>query len=142
MKNTLVLSIILLLPMVIGLTNCSGAKTTLENASWVLESYGEQGNMQTVLGGAEITSLFDSTKGEISGFAGVNSYSARYQIQNSALSVEQISYEELMYSLTPGVMEQEREFLAKLVNAVTFQLDGNQLTIFSSGDKVLIFHPK
>jgi len=38
---------------------------TLEDTTWVLQSYGEQGNLQAVLEGTEITAVFNSTKGLI-----------------------------------------------------------------------------
>ena len=54
----------------------------LEDTRWILESYGEQGELQTVLEGTEITAVFDSTDGQVHGSAGCNSYFGDYEISN------------------------------------------------------------
>jgi heat shock protein HslJ len=41
-----------------------------------------------------------------------------------------------------GVMEQEQTFIQYLQDAQTFKVNGEQLQIFSSDDKVLVFIPQ
>lgn len=113
----------------------------LENSTWILESYGKQGNMQKALQGTEITAIFDSTEGEVRGSAGCNTYFADYKIKNSKLSILQLAYTE-MYCLEPeGVMEQEKQYLKALQAAESFQVQDGKLQI-NSGNEILIYNAK
>ncbi len=110
---------------------------TLEDKKWVLESYGEQGNLQAVLEGTEITAIFDSSQGQVQGTAGCNTYFADYMVNNN-LSILQIAYTE-MYCLEPeGVMEQEQEYLKILQSAESYEIEGGRLRI-TCGAEVLVF---
>ena len=79
---------------------------TLEDTTWVLESYGEQGNLQAVLEDTEITAVFDSAEGKVSGSAGCNNYFASYQINNNELSISAIGSTEMYCE---GLREQEQQ---------------------------------
>lgn len=121
-----------------GACTKSALTSGLEDIAWTLESYGEPGNLQTVLEGTEITALFDSTEGLVRGSAGVNSYSGSYQISKSEVSIQQIAWTE-MYRLDPeGVMEQEQQYLKALQAAESFQIQGGKLQI-NFGGQILIY---
>jgi len=110
----------------------------LENTTWVLQSYGEQGNLQTVLQGTEITAVFDSTEGQVHGSAGCNNYRGSYQIINNKLSIQEIVSTE-MYRLDPeGVMEQEEQYLKAFRDAESFQIQDGKLQI-NCGAQILVF---
>ncbi len=110
----------------------------LEDITWVLESYGEPESLQTVLAGTEITALFDSGEGQISGSTGANNYFGGYQISKNALSIQEIAHTE-MYRLDPeGVMEQETQYLTTLQSAENYEIEDGKLQI-TSGNQVLIF---
>lgn len=110
----------------------------LENITWVLQSYGEQGNLQTVLQGTEITAVFDGTEGQVHGSAGCNNYFGSYQSINNKLSIQEIAYTE-MYCLDPeGVMEQEEQYLKAIQAAESFQIQDGKLQI-NSGDQILVY---
>ncbi len=110
----------------------------LEDITWVLESYGEAESLQTVLAGTEITALFDSGEGQISGSAGANNYFGGYQISKNKLSIQEIAHTE-MYRLDPeGVMEQEDDYLKTLQGAESYEISVGKLQI-TSGNQVLIF---
>jgi len=111
--------------------------TILENTTWVLESYGEQGNLQAVLEGSEITAVFDSDEGKVAGSAGCNNYFASYEISNSELSISDAG--STMKYCGEGIMEQEDRYLALLLGAETFQIQAGQLLIFCSGNQVLTY---
>ena len=112
--------------------------TGLENTTWVLESYGELGNLQAVLQGTEITAVFDSIEGQVSGSAGCNTYFADYTIDNNNLSILQIAYTE-MYCLEPeGVMEQEQQYLEALQAAESFEIENGRLQI-NCGAQLLVY---
>ncbi len=104
-----------------------------------MESYGEQGDLQAVLEGTEITTSFNGAEGQVTGSAGCNSYFASYEASGNKLSFSDIAQTE-MYCIAPGgVMEQEQEYLALLLDTATFQVEDSQLTISSSDGQVLIF---
>ena len=116
----------------------AGRSGDLEDIMWILESYGEQGDLQAVLEGTEITAIFDSAEGQISGSAGANNYSGAYQISKNKLSIQEIAHTE-MYRLDPeGVMEQEDYYLKTLQAAESYEISVGKLQI-TSGNQVLIF---
>jgi heat shock protein HslJ len=128
---------ILLVSLIAG---CGGTVyNTLEDTRWCLRSYGEQSNLITIIEGTEITATFDSSKAEISGSAGCNTYFARYEIDGNKLSILEMAYTEMACQLPEGIMEQEQEFLSILANAQTFEADDTTLTIFCSGGRQLYF---
>ncbi len=110
----------------------------IEDITWLLESYGEQGDLQAVLEGTEITAIFDSAEGQVSGSAGANNYFGSYQISKNRLSIQEMSWTE-MYRLDPeGVMEQEKYYLKTLRAAESYKIEDGKLQI-TSGNQVLIF---
>ncbi len=111
----------------------------LEDTKWFLRSYGEQGNLQDIIEGTEITATFYSSEGQVGGSAGCNIYGGRYQIGANMLSISDV-YSTEMACLSPeGVMIQEQEFLTILASAQSFQVDDTTLTIFCSGGQQLYF---
>ncbi len=116
----------------------AGRSGGLEDITWILESYGEPESLQTVLDGTEITALFDSAEGQISGSAGANHYFGDYQISKNKLSIREIAHTE-MYRLDPeGVMEQEEYYLKTLQAVESYKIEDGKLQI-TSGTKILIF---
>lgn len=112
-----------------------------EDTAWMLESYGEKGNLQTVIKGTEITAIFDSTKAQVHGSAGCNRYFGDHESSNNKLSILQIAYTE-MYCLEPeGVMEQEQKYLKALQAAESYEIRDGKLRI-TCGAEVLIFVAK
>ena len=140
MKNTITLLLIFLALTGIGLAACTGKTEAIpmEDMTWVLESYGEQGNLKAVLDGTEITAVFASAGATISGSAGCNDYFASYAIENNQLSITSPIAGTRMYC--EGLMDQEDQYLAILEGAETFQVRDGQLRISSSGNRVLIFN--
>ena len=142
MKKTITLLLTILALTTVGLTTCT-CKTegmALENTTWVLESYGEQRNLQAVVEGSEITAVFDSAEGKVSGSAGCNNYFAGYEIKNNELSISDAGSTMMFCGEPEGVMEQEQQYLALLGDAESFQIQDSQLRILSSDDRVLLFH--
>ncbi len=141
-KWLLIIGLVLVLAIV-SVAGCTSEEPSvshggLEDITWLLESYGEQGDLQAVLEGTEITALFDSAKGQVSGSAGANNYSGAYQISKNKLSIQEIAHTE-MYRLDPeGVMEQEEYYLKTLQTAETYEISAGKLQI-TSGNQVLIF---
>ena len=110
----------------------------LEDSTWILVSYGEQGNLKKVLEGTEITATFDSAKKQAYGSAGANTYSGSYQTSGNKLSILELAWTE-MYRLEPeGVMEQEEQYLKLFQAAEGFQLQDERLQIYS-GNQILSY---
>ena len=139
MKNIIAVLLTLLVLTAIGLTacTCQTEEIALEDTPWVLESYGEPGNLQAVLEDTEITALFDSAEDKVSGSAGCNNYFAGYEINNNEVSIIAPVGSTEMYC--EGIMEQEDRYLELLESAETFQIQDKKLHIFSSGGQKLIF---
>jgi len=113
----------------------------LEDTIWVLESYGEKENLQTVLEDTEITIEFKSEEGKFAGSAGCNSYFGGYEINKSELSIRPPIGSTVMACPEP-IMEQEKEYLELLKTSETFQIQNGKVTISCSGNKVLVFIEK
>ena len=110
----------------------------LENTTWILEHYGESGNLQVVLAGSEITVIFDSDQGQVRGSAGCNQYFGDYHISNDRLSILEIAYTEMACLEPEGVMEQEQRYLTVFQAAESYQIQDERLQI-DCGEQVLIF---
>jgi len=142
MKSAVVLIVLLLAFNVVSLMACGPTRTILDDTKWVLESYGERGDLQAVLYGAEITASFDGTTRQIIGSAGCNTYFSNYETSGNKLSFSDIAVTEMYCEAPEGVMEQEREYLALLLDTTTFVVENDQLTISISDGQVLIFIAK
>ena len=131
----------LLLIVVLGLIACSTGEgeAMLEDTAWVLESYGEPGNLKAVLADTEINAEFVSDEETVKGSAGCNSYFGSYELKGSQLSIPGPIGATEMYCMEPeGVMDQEQEYLAVLQLAESYEVDGDELQI-NCGSQVLIF---
>jgi len=133
-----------ILLIVLALTFGACAKpspTPLEDATWILESYGEQGNLLTMLEGTEITATFDSAEKQVNGSAGCNSYFGDYQLSDNELTFTIIGHTE-MYCMEPeGVMEQETQYLKTLNSAESYQVKDGTLQV-NCGNEILIYTAK
>ncbi len=127
--------------LIVGCAETSSTNDTevnwIEDIDWILESYGEQGNLQSPIAGTQITATFDSAEGQVRGSAGCNSYFGDYQI-NDKLSIPVLANTE-MYCLEPeGVMEQEYQYLRTLQSAESYQIQDGKLQI-NCGEQALIY---
>jgi heat shock protein HslJ len=120
--------------------NTSSSDSLLYDTKWFLRSYGEQGNLEAIIDGSEITATFNGAEGEVSGSAGCNTYFASYEVKGSnELVVSEMAWTEMACLSPEGVMEQEQEFLSLLDNAQSFQADDTTLTIVTSDGQQLYF---
>jgi heat shock protein HslJ len=116
----------------------SAQTSDLEDIKWVLESYGEQGNLTPVIEGTRITATFESAEKQVRGSAGCNSYFGGYEI-NDGLSITTLAHTE-MYCMDPeGVMEQETEYLKLLGTAESYRIQDGKLQIDCGNQLVLIY---
>ena len=111
----------------------------LEDTKWVLQSYGEPGNLTDVIVDTEITAEFVSSEGTVKGSAGCNSYFGSYELEDSQLSIPGPIGATEMYCAEPeGVMDQEQAYLAILQLAESYEINGDELRI-NCGSQDLIF---
>ncbi|MDY6912445.1 MAG: META domain-containing protein, partial [Chloroflexota bacterium] len=111
--------------------------STLLNREWVLESYGEPGNLQTVSEDAEITIEFKSDEPRFGGSAGCNRYFGGYEMEDDELSTTgPIGSTEMWCE---GKMEQEDQYLQALQKVSMFIIEENRLQLFYDEKSVLIF---
>jgi len=111
----------------------------LVDTVWVLQSYGELGNLKDILTDTEITAEFVSFEGTVKGIAGCNSYFGTYEIEGSQLLIPGPIGATEMYCMEPeGIMEQEQQYLTTLGTAESYEIDGDELKI-NCGSQVLVF---
>ena len=128
---------VFLLSSIIGLVAC-GSGASIEDTIWELESYGEKGNLQTVIQDTEITIEFKNAEGKIAGSGGCNSYFGGYEINKNELTIIPPIGSTMMACPEP-VMDQEKEYFKLLETTETYQIQNNKLTISCSSNKILIF---
>ncbi len=130
--------VMLLLSSMIGLASCSYG-SSIEDTDWVLQSYGEFGNLEDVLTDTEITAEFVSSEGTVEGSAGCNSYSGSYAVEDSQLSIPGPIAATEMYCMEPeGVMDQEQDYLEILQAAKSYSVEDGELQI-NCGGQVLVY---
>jgi heat shock protein HslJ len=136
---TKLIIILWMVGMALAATACSSPDSMLDDTKWFLRSYGEQNNLEAIIADTEITATFDSAEGEVSGSGGCNTYSARYELEGSKLSISEMTSTEMGCVSPEGVMEQEQEVLSLLANVQSFQADDTTLTIIGSDGRQLYF---
>ncbi|MFC2035082.1 DUF4382 domain-containing protein [Chloroflexota bacterium] len=117
-------------------------ETSLEDTVWVLQSYGEPGNLNDIITDTEITTEFLSSEGTVKGSAGCNSYFGSYEVEGGQLSIPGPIGATEMYCMEPeGVMDQEQQYLTILGAAESYKIEDDKLQI-NCGEQVLIFNQK
>jgi heat shock protein HslJ len=105
------------------------APAGLLGTSWEVISYNNgREAVVSLLTGTEISLNF-GTDGQVSGNAGCNTYSGGYQAGGKELKVGPLGGTRMFCDKPAGVMDQEKQYLAALQSAATFEIAGNTLTI-------------
>jgi heat shock protein HslJ len=112
----------------------------LNGTSWQVTGYNNGRNAVTSpLIGTTLTSRFSGD--QISGSGGCNDYAGSYWVSGSNISVGALGAGMMACAEPAGVMEQEAQFLDALRSAVTFQFDGNRLTLRrGDGSTAVVFN--
>ena len=122
------------------MVSASCATATLEDIEWVLESYGETGNLESVIGDTEITAEFKSEDSQVGGTAGCNQYFGGYELNGNDLTVPG-PLGSTMMACPEEIMDQEMAYLQALQAAESYEISGNELRI-DCGEEVLVFRKK
>ena len=112
-----------------------------EDRTWILERLGKRGAADAALEGKEVSAKFDSSTGQVSGTAGCNSYHGPYSKNNDKLDVGSLVSTKMM-CYPAAVIQQENLYLNILKGAQNYKVDGNNLTIFSTEERILVFRAK
>jgi heat shock protein HslJ len=115
----------------------------LAGTSWTVVSYnnGKQA-VESVLAATKLTAVFGKD-GNLTGFAGCNSYSAAYSGTPPKLTIAQVSSTRKYCATPTGAMDQEAQYLAALATAATYRIEGTTLELrTASGDLAAEFRRK
>ena len=116
------------------------AATPLVDTEWRVLNYnnGRRGFVANQ-SSQKMSARFDS-EGQVAGSAGCNNYSAAYQRTEATITIGPARTTRKMCAEPKDVMRDEQEYLAALSRAVSFELDGDKLTLFDADNKrVVIF---
>lgn len=118
------------------LSACGGSpveEVSLEGTTWVLTAY----NKNRPLEGSQPTIAFEN--GQASGNASCNSYGGGYEVQGNKIGFSALAMTEMFCMDPEGVMDQEMTYLEMLEKAVTFEINGDVLTIIAGPQQTLTF---
>jgi heat shock protein HslJ len=118
------------------------AQTPLEGTTWQAQAYNNgRGGVVSLVAGTEITARF--ADGRVTGSAGCNRYTAPYTLAGATLQLgAPAATTRRLCRTPPGRMEQERAYLAALLTAQTYRIEGNRLLLLTAdGARVASFVP-
>ena len=95
------------------------------------------GIARSALAGTEITATFDE-EGKLSGSSGCNNYSTTYEVSGDQMTITGPIASTMMMCPTPGVMEQEAEYLAALETVSSYAIEAKQLTLFNDEGQAIL----
>ena len=121
----------------LALPGCAAGGSELDDTSWVLESYGPPGDLVPVLEGTEVTLVFNSFEARVRGFGGFSCFFGPYEVKGDSLTIGAVQCTESGVR-EETVLEQERAYLAALVEAESYEVKGDELTI-DCGNTVLVY---
>ncbi len=112
----------------------------LANTDWQLLSYNNgKGGLVSSLNTESITALFDG-EGALSGFSGCNNYSAAYEADKTNIEIGPVASTQKMCADPQDVMEDETGYLAALGMASTYEIEGEELTMYNDeGSRALVY---
>ena len=136
MKHLAVLAAASLALLSVGCGGSAGdSGGELEGISWALRSIDELGKSVEVDPASGIGALFEN--GRVSGSAGVNTYSAPYEVSGASLDIGPAA--STLMAGPPEAMELEASYLAALERAASFSVGEGRLTIYDSEGNAALF---
>ena len=141
-KATFTLLIVLLVSINFALLACASsekASPNLDGTFWKLDSYlNDGGEMVKVLPDSIVNIEFNDD--QASGKASCNSYGTTYTKNGENISFGPTMSTLMMCMEPEGIMDQENVYLINLASVDSYQITGEQLTLFNSdGEAVLIY---
>jgi heat shock protein HslJ len=130
---------VVLLSSVFGITACSSSAVAspLEDRTWLLQGYGEPGNLSPVLENTVISAEFSSDENHLAGSAGCNHYFTSYELRGSRVSItEPLAVTEMWCGEEIG--RQETQYLQLLQAVESYEINGAEMRL-ECGGPLLIF---
>lgn len=115
-------------------SSSSGGNDPLLGTGWILNQYAGNDVIPT---GNRPTITFSG--GQASGNSSCNGWNGSYTIDGTNLQFGDIEQSEVFCESPEGIMEQEDTFVQMLGDAASYELQGDQLTIFTSSGDTLVF---
>jgi len=108
----------------------SGTKTSLKlgGTSWTATGLAGKGGVAALIAGSKATLNFGAD-GTLSGSAGCNSYTGRYEVTGNEVRFPTAFASTRKMCVNPGVMDQEQAFLKALSASTTGHIDGKKLEL-------------
>jgi ABC-type amino acid transport substrate-binding protein/heat shock protein HslJ len=115
------------------------AENPLAGTSWLATGLydGDAGEMTSVSEGTTLTVDFGATGG-LNGSSGCNTYSARYVVDASALSITPPRSTSIICEEPAGIMDQEIVFLTALKDTASFSTEAEQLFLSDASAQVVL----
>ena len=125
--------------IVLILSACSQANTSLDGTSWALTSYQDDaGDTVNILPRSTTTAHFQADT--VTGVAGCNNYNASYQVNGNKLTFGPAATTRKMCGSPPGIMQQENAFLKALDSTASYRLKSSSLEMIDGrGNTLLVF---
>lgn len=112
----------------------SSGDDPLLGTGWILN---QLGGSELIPTGNRPTITFSG--GQASGNASCNGWQGSYTIDETNLQFEDFELSEIFCESPEGIMDQEDAFILMLGDASSYEVQGDQLTIFTSSEETLIF---
>ena len=126
----------LLLGLVLLLAACGGEGNPLADTEWRLVAQGDAAAPAEVVGD-DATAEF-SAAGDMTGWTGCNSYTARYRARESELRLDELTWTEAGCP-SDALFQQERRMQDSLATVERFEVSEERLTLHSEGGQALVF---
>jgi heat shock protein HslJ len=111
----------------------------LENTSWILRSFAQQEDIDSLTAVYQVTALFDPEDGTISGTAGCNNYFSSYVLDGDQLTIKTPVGATRMMCPEPQ-MVLENAYLAALEEVASFEITHNSMVVHDAkGNPLLVF---
>ena len=129
----------LLIGFVLLLAACGGEENPLAETEWRLVALGDAGAPAGVVAAEEgdPTAKF-TTATDMTGSTGCNSYGASYNVGESELRLDDLSWTEIGCP-TQELFQQEQRMQELLATVERFEVSGERLTLHSEDGQALVF---
>ncbi len=112
---------------------------SLENTPWVLRSFAQQEDLNSLLAVFQVTALFNTKESKLSGIACCNSYFTSYAVDGNQMSISTpMGLTRMMCSEPQMVLE--NAYLAALEEVASYEITNNTMEIYdAAGNPLLVF---
>ena len=120
----------------LALPGCAAGGSDLAGTTWVLVQ--EEQSESSLLEGTEITLEFFPGEGVVRGSHGYNKYAGNYEVDGDSLTISPDLCFTTMACQAESGMDAEQQHLFTLMEARSYIVDGDTLTI-TAGDEKLVY---